>query len=118
MKTRYWILILAAIALLCSLVSLPLILPREDAAYAEIISEGRTVTIVDLSADQSFSVMTPIGSNTITVQDGKIGVTQASCPDHDCMSRGMCSQGAQIVCLPNHLIIRFVGAQAVDSVAG
>lgn len=118
MKTKYWILILSAIVLLCTFLSFPLLLPTEDAAYAEIISAGKIVTVADLRIDQSFSVITPTGANTVTVQDGKIGVTQASCPDHYCMDRGMCSRGAQIVCLPNRLIIRFVGVQAVDSISG
>lgn len=118
MKTRYWIALLAVILIICTGLSIPLLFSGADAAYVEIISNGKTVTIVDLSIDQSFSVLTPDGGNVITVQDGKIGVTQASCPDHYCMDRGMCDRGAQIVCLPNRLIIRFRGAQAVDSVAG
>ena len=51
-------------------------------------------------------------------KNGKIGVTDANCPDHYCMDRGMCSSGTQIVCLPNRLIIRFKGQQPVDSVVG
>ena len=118
MKTRYWVLLLAVILILCALLSLPLLLPGEDAAYAEIISDGKYVATVALSEDRNFSVTTPLGTNTITVANGKIGVTQASCPDHYCMDRGMCSRGAEIVCLPNKLIIRFIGTQMVDSVSG
>ena len=54
----------------------------------------------------------------IAVKDGKIGVTAATCPDHTCMDRGMCSNGVQIVCLPNKLIIRFLNDQTVDSMVG
>ena len=118
MKTKYWIILLAVILAVSLGLSIPLLLPGEDAAYAEIISDGKTVTIVDLKIDQTFSVLTPDGGNIITVQDGKIGVTQADCPDHYCMDRGMCSSGAQIVCLPNKLIIRFKGSQTVDTVVG
>lgn len=118
MKTKYWIMLLAVILTACIGLSIPLLYSGQDAQYAEIISNGKTVTIVDLSIDQSFSVLTPDGSNSITVKDGKIGVTQASCPDHYCMDRGMCSGGAQIVCLPNRLVIRFQDVQAVDSVSG
>ena len=118
MKTKYWIALLAMVFILCLGLSIPLLLPNEDAQYAEIISDGKTVTVVDLSIDQSFSVSTPDGTNSITVKDGEIGVTQASCPDHYCMDRGMCGGGAQIVCLPNKLIIRFIGQQTVDMVAG
>jgi len=54
----------------------------------------------------------------IHIKDGKIGVTEANCPDHYCMHRGFCNSGAQIVCLPNKLVIRFVGAPEIDMVVG
>lgn len=118
MKTKYWIILLTVILAACIGLSIPLLFPGEDAQYAEIISNGQTIRIVDLSIDQEFTVETSGGSNTVTVKDGKIGVTSATCPDHYCMDRGMCSGGAQIVCLPNKLVIRFQGAQSVDTVVG
>ena len=119
MKTRYWIALLAAVLVLCTGLSIPLLISHTDAAYAEIISDGQLIQVVDLRTDREILVATANGgSNTVTVKDGKIGVTQASCPDHYCMDRGMCSNGVQIVCLPNRLTIRFRGEQTVDSVAG
>ena len=119
LKTKYWIALLAAILILCTGLSIPLLLPQEDAAYAEIISDGQVMQVVDLNVDRQIHISTDNGgTNTITVRDGQIGVTEANCPDHYCMDRGMCSSGVQIVCLPNRLIIRFVGAQAVDAIAG
>ena len=119
MKTRYWIALLAAIALICAGISIPLLIPGEDAVYAQIISDGQVMQVVDLNTDREIRITTNRGgSNTVTVRDGKIGVTEATCPDHYCMDRGMCSSGAQIVCLPNRLTIRFLGDQEVDSIAG
>ena len=114
MKTRYWILIFAGLALVCVLASLPLI-SGEDAAFAEIYSQGRLVKTVSLSIDQEFTVE---GHNTVTVKDGKIAVTWADCPDGYCMARGFCASGGDIVCLPNRLVISFVGQQEIDAVAG
>ena len=119
MKTKYWIALLAAILVVCLGLSIPLLLPGEDAQYAQLISDGQLMKVVDLNFDQEIHITTTNGgSNTITVKDGKIGVTGATCPDHYCMDRGMCSGGAQIVCLPNRLVIRFGGGQSVDTVAG
>ena len=119
MKTRYWILLLAGILIVCIVLSIPMLLPRETARYAEIISDGQLMHTVDLKIDRQILISTSNGGqNTVTVTDGRIGVTEASCPDHYCMDRGFCAGGTQIVCLPNRLIIRFVGEQAVDSVAG
>ena len=95
-----------------------LFLPREtaEAAMAEIYLDGALIRQLPLDTPTEFEVAGDY-HNTVTVRDGKIGVTAANCPDHYCMDRGMCSSGVQIVCLPNKLIIRFLGDQAVDSVA-
>ena len=119
MKTRYWVIGLALLLTACIALSIPLLFSEEEARYAEIISDGQLMHTVDLKVDRQIHISTASGGqNTVTVQDGKIGVTEASCPDHYCMDRGMCSGGTQIVCLPNKLIIRFLGEQTVDSVAG
>ena len=119
MKTRYWVTLLVMVLLVCAGFSIPLLIPGEDAAYAEIVSDGQVMQIVDLNIDREIHITTDEGGrNTVTVRDGTIGVSAANCPDHYCMDRGMCSSGVQIVCLPNKLIIRFLGEQTVDSVAG
>ncbi len=87
----------------------------EQARYARILSGGQEVAVVDLSQDQEFTVAE---KNTVTVQNGKIAVTWAECPDHYCMKRGYCDGGAPIVCLPNKLTIEFLGEQTVDGAVG
>ena len=114
MKTKNWIILFAVIAAACLGLSLPLF-QQEQARFARITSKGETVKTVDLSIDQEFTVD---GKNTITVRDGKIAVTAADCPDHYCIERGFCDSGAQIVCLPHRLVIKFVGTQEVDGAAG
>ena len=114
MKTKYWILIFAAVAAACILLSLPL-LRRAQARFAQITSKGEVVKTVDLLIDQEFTVD---GKNTITVKDGKIAVTWADCPDHYCMKRGYCEGGTDIVCLPNRLVISFLGEQPIDAAIG
>ena len=119
MKTKYWLCLIGALLAVSLGMSLILSSPGAPAARAEIRSDGRLIRTVDLSVNQSFTVTGEAGdTNTITVLDGKIAVTQASCPDHYCMARGYCNSGAQIVCLPNRLTITFLGETAVDSVVG
>lgn len=119
MKTKYWIGLLGAVLVLCLGLSVMLLKPGEEASLAEITSEGRIIKTVDLGTDQSFAVDTKDGGhNVVTVQGGKIGVTEANCPDHYCMDRGMISSGTQIVCLPNRLVITLVGQTEIDAVAG
>ncbi len=118
MKTKTWILLLLALLLLCAGLSIPMLLPREDAAFAEIYSDGKLMYTVDLHMDRTIELVTTNGRNVVTIRDGKIAVTEASCPDHYCMERGYCAGGAQIVCLPNKLVIAFLGEQEVDGVVG
>ena len=118
MKTKYWILILAGILAVCILACIPFLSPQ-TAYSARILSDGEVVRQVDLRVDQQFEILAVSGgSNTVTVKDGKIAVTAASCPDHYCMHRGFCNSGTAIVCLPNKLVIEFLDDQSVDGAAG
>ena len=117
MKTKHWIAVLALLLAVCAGLSL-LTLGGKTASRAQITSEGRVLRTVDLAIDQSFTVQTDGGYNVVTVKDGKIAVTEASCPDHYCMARGFCNSGAQIVCLPNRLVIEFLGEAEIDGIVG
>ena len=114
MKTKYWLMIFGAVAAVCIALSLPL-LRQDQARFARITSKGAEIKTVDLMIDQEFTVD---GRNTVTVEGGKIAVTWANCPDHYCMKRGFCAGGTDIVCLPNRLVIEFLGDQEVDAAIG
>ena len=117
MKNKYWIMLIGAVFALClAFVLLPS--KGAPAQRAQVVSEGSVLRIVDLNIDQEFTVTVAGGSNTITVKDGKIAVTEADCPDHYCVKQGFCNQGAQIVCLPHALVISFLGESEIDSAVG
>ena len=119
MKTKYWILLLSTLLVVSIGFSISLLLPKQDALYAEILSHNQLVQRVDLSIDCEIPITTSDGGrNVVSVRDGKIGVIEANCPDHYCMDRGMCSTRTQIVCLPNRLIIRFLAVSEIDSIVG
>ena len=119
MKTRTWILIFALILIVCLGASFYLLAPGEASTQAEITSGGQVIKTVDLRIDQQFTVESVNGGyNVIKVESGKIGVCEATCPDHYCMKRGFCNSGTEIVCLPNRLTIRFLGHQEIDAVVG
>ena len=118
MKTKIWALLIAALLVVCGGLSIVTMMPKEASSYAEISSQGTLVRVVDLMIDQEFQIGSGEHCNTVTVKDGKIAVTAATCPDHYCMKRGFCNSGADIVCLPNRLIIHFLGVQEIDAVSG
>ena len=118
MKSKYWALLLSGMLILCAILSAALLLPGEAAEQAEVWSDGVLVETLDLSVDRVLTVQSKNGTNIVTVKDGKIAVTEADCPDHHCIQRGYCASGAQIVCLPNRLVIKFLGEKTLDGVVG
>lgn len=118
MKNKTWILLFAAIAAVCAVLSGLLMRQTDAAAYAQIYQDGELLKTVDLSQPQCFTVKNGEAYNTITVEDGKISVTEASCPDHYCIKRGQQNSGVPIVCLPNRLVIRFTDSGGIDAVVG
>ena len=119
MKTKVWVLILVISAILLGALGIILLCPASPAATAQIYSQGRLIKTVDLRSDQQFQVtLSEDRYNTVTVKDGKIAVTSASCPDHYCMHRGFCNSGAPIICLPNALEIRFLSSVGPDFSVG
>ena len=118
MKTKYWIALLAGLLVLCTGLSIWLLWPRQSAAAVEVWSDGKLLKTLSLKQEQTLEVRSDGGVNVVTVRDGKVAVTQADCPDHYCMDRGFCSGGAQIVCLPNRLVLKFVDDTGMDGVAG
>lgn len=115
--TKRWACLLGLVLALCVGSSLWLLLPGKDAAQVEVWSYGELKYTLPLDTDTEVTVRAG-GTNVVAVSGGKVAVTQADCPDGYCMDRGFCSSGAQIVCLPNRLVINFLGEQDVDGVVG
>ena len=118
MKTKHFIVIFAVILVVCAGLSLWLFMPGEDAAMVEIWSDGVLIDTWSLAVNQSITIDYDGGYNVVTIQNGKVAVTEANCPDQYCVKRGFCDGGAQIVCLPHRLVLKFVGEQEVDFVVG
>lgn len=59
-----------------------------------------------LDKDDVLVVSTSEGTNTIQVKGGEVSVSDADCPNHDCVNQGAISRaGQQIVCLPHKLTV-------------
>lgn len=115
MKTRTWIILLLTALIVCAACTLLFFRPGEIAQSAEIYSGGKLLKTVSLLQDQTFTVESPRGGfNTVSIQGGKIAVTEADCPDGYCMRRGYRNGGPSIICLPNTLEIRFLTTSEVD----
>ncbi len=89
---------------------------------ARITRDG--VLLEEIGLDQvdrprSFALEDGSGSNTVTVERGRICISEADCPDQICVRQGWISDGTvPIVCLPHRLMIEIVGGGAFDGGAG
>lgn len=84
-----------------------------DGAIANIYQQGECVHSVDLSrVSESYTIqITGAVTNTIAVENGRISVLEASCPDQICVHQGWIANGVvPIVCLPNSLVIQIENA--------
>ena len=90
-----------------------------DSVYAVIKVDGKTYKEIPLSSlkeDNSFTIKTDNGNNTILVKDNKISITHANCHDSLCVNQGSKSKvGDSIVCLPHKLIIEIKGKEKDSS---
>jgi len=121
-SNRFWVVVLG-VALIVS-VAAAILVRQAPASRALVYSDGALVRDLNLSAVTepfSFTVERGSGANVITVDRGRICVSEANCHDGFCVRQGWVSSGAvPIVCLPHGLVIRLEGGGPpdFDAVAG
>ena len=119
MKTKYWIAIIAVVLVLSLGLGLWLLKGQEEKKYVTVVQDGRVTMTLDLSKNQVLTLDSAGGGhNTVEIKDGKVAVTEATCPDHVCMAMGWCDSGLPIACLPNGLILTFTEDPGIDGAVG
>ncbi|SHK84707.1 hypothetical protein SAMN05216582_12064 [Selenomonas ruminantium] len=103
------------IILLIILSLLPLLAFERPAApiYAEIRQDGKVLEKVTLTGHTgnreipvTFTANGSDGHNLIRIENEKISIIEADCPDKVCVQTGpICKAGEIIACLPHKLII-------------
>ena len=82
-----------------------------ESTYVEIVQNNKVLYSFDLSKekDRTFRIESNDGGwNEIKIENGKISIYDADCPDHTCVKTGVLrSETMPIVCLPHKLVIRF-----------
>lgn len=84
---------------------------------AEISVDGKLVQTVPLRAGyrQDIRIGGEQQYDIIEVDDGKVRVREADCPDQDCIKMGWISRAPQqIVCLPYRIVIKVVAHNGQD----
>lgn len=67
--------------------------------------------------DTSLVIPGPLGETEVRIEDKKVWVTKASCPQKLCIRQGKISKpGEAIVCLPNRIVISIEGKSKFDAI--
>lgn len=101
------ILALALLAVLAAAFGVQRWLARGGGATAVIKVEGQVVHTLPLFQDCELWIGDgDTGRNLVRVEDGKVMVAQADCPDKVCVHTGAIRrEGEVIACLPHNLIV-------------
>ncbi len=105
-KTLFWAILFALLAA----AGAGVYLFRGGGAQAVIYVDGQVYDTVDLNAvaiPYERTIETEYGWNTVRFSHGAVAVTEADCPERDCVRQGAITDGAiPIVCLPHRLVIQ------------
>ena len=96
---------------------------RAPAPVARISRDGFLLEEIALSrVDEPYSLTLEdeSGRNVLSVERGRVCVSEADCPDQVCVKQGWVSSGAApIVCLPHKLVVELAGTgEDLDGGAG
>lgn len=83
----------------------------EAPQYVEIVQDNKILYRIDIRQEKehTFRIEYPDGGwNDITIENSRIFVSDADCPDKTCIKSGeLKNEHFPIICLPHRLVIRF-----------
>lgn len=84
---------------------------RPAGKSVRIVSDGNLIETIDLSVspDRVIVIENEYGKNTVSVENHRIRVSEADCPDQTCVKSGFLCAARPIICLPHKLVIEYVG---------
>ena len=90
----------------------------KTAANVEIVVSGEVAYRAPLGQNFRYEALGPLGQTTVVCQDGCVWVEDSCCPNKLCAKTGKVrAMGQIIVCVPNEVVVRILGAGEVDAVA-
>jgi hypothetical protein len=86
-----------------------------DEKYVEISVKGKLYKKLPLdnNSNETITVESELGKNVVQITNGKVRITEATCPDKICIEDGAISNpGGMLVCLPNKVVVQIKGQNA------
>lgn len=105
--------VLAVALLLLGFGSLALLKSGQKAGrFAVVTVDGQVQATYSLAEDRTETIRTPYGTNVFRIEDGRVRITEADCPNHDCVEKGAIGSTGQIIlCLPHKLSVTITGGE-------
>ncbi len=113
--------ILAGVLFLSGALGTLLLLMPHKMNIVQVLRDDQILYTVYINAEDERFIRIDYGDsyNLLEIKDGKIRVSEAGCPDNTCVKMSWLSSSAPIVCLPNHLVIKFASDyDGIDAVVG
>ncbi|WP_432408259.1 NusG domain II-containing protein [Wukongibacter sp. M2B1] len=86
---------------------------KYEEKYVEVYVDGeliKTIMFNSTTNTEPFTVQTSNGINVIKIENGKVRMTEADCPDQICIKDGPISEpGEMLVCLPHKVVVEVKG---------
>ena len=77
----------------------------------EIRISGELYGTYDLNQNQTIRIQNPYGSNTLSIQNGAVSMTESDCRNQICVQTSPIeAPGQMIVCLPHQLIAEIIAS--------
>ena len=105
--------ILCAAIFVMGLVGSLFLLNRPHGTWIEIVQDNEVLYRLNLAdaEDQTIEIEYEGRVNIVQIENHKVRMLEADCPDYTCINMGWLDSSMPIVCLPNHLVIqRMAGA--------
>ena len=119
-RTKFWVILIGVALIVSMAASIYVFRTHITDGVVGVYHHGELVKEIHLdtvTTPYTFTVGDENDYNVVSVERGRICVSEATCPDHVCMKTGWISDGAvPIVCLPNELVIKVEGGAADGSV--
>lgn len=118
MKVKNILLIICILTFFAGLIGSLWLIFKPHSQTVQIIQDGKVLYTVDLenSEDKKIEVEYQGNKNIIQIDNHKISITDAECPDQICVKMGeLKSSAAPIICLPNKLVVKFVETDEADA---
>lgn len=113
-------LILIGVVLLAALISYGTIqFMQKDGKEVVVTVDGKETFRSSIDQDQTYEILSKEGKNVIRIQNGKVSMTQADCPDKICKAhKAIHKSGETIVCLPHKVVVEVEAGEAENELDG